>query len=77
MLALYQSLSPAQRPVILEIMRQVEIDTVSAIFGILDGSSTLDGKSADVELLHKTARSRTRLDGDLQDLFLATVEDEG
>lgn len=68
-LDLYQSLAPAQREVILEIMRQVEIDTVSGIFGILDGE--------DFELFHKTAKSRVRLNGDLQDLFLGKVEDDG
>ena len=73
-LELYRSLSPAHRKVILEIMRQVSIDTIAEIFGILDGSSGLDGRSEDFELFHKTAKSRVRLNGDLQDLFLAKVE---
>jgi len=73
-LDLYRSLSPAQRKVILEIMRQVEIDTVSEIFGILDGTNAINGKVEDFELIHKTSKASVRLNGDLQDLFLEKTE---
>lgn len=74
LLALYRSLAPAQRRVLLEIMRQVEIDTVSEIFGILDGTSALRGAIEDFELVHGSGKKRVRLNGELQDRFLATVE---
>lgn len=73
---LYRSLSPAHRKVILEIMRQVEIDTVSEIFGILDGTNQINGKFEKFDLIHKTGKSSVRLNGDLQDLFLEKVETE-
>lgn len=76
-LALYRSLPRGQRKVILDIMRQVQIDTVSHVFGILDGSTGLDGRARDFELTAKARKRKVRLDGDLQDLFLALEEERG
>ena len=74
-LALHRSLPPRQRRVILEIMRQVQVDTLSEIFGILDGESALGGRIQEFELVHKRPRgARVRLNGDLQDLFLGRAE---
>ena len=39
LLTLYRGLPPRQRKVVLEIMRQVQVDTVSELFGIFDGTS--------------------------------------
>jgi hypothetical protein len=44
-LDLYRSLPRRHRKVLLEIMQQVTIDTLSEVFGILDGSSALGGRS--------------------------------
>jgi hypothetical protein len=74
-LDLYRSLPRRQKRVMLDIMRQVEVDTLSHVFGILDGSSQLGGRFQDFELFHRGRRgARTRLDGDLQDLFLNKTE---
>jgi hypothetical protein len=72
---LYDTLSPAQKKVLLAIMRQVAIDTVSHLFGILDGSSSIRGRFEDFDLIHRS--SATKLDGDLQDLFLEIAEEKG
>ena|SRR5690349_12546215 len=74
-LDLYRSLPRRQRKVILEIMRQVQVDTVSHLFGILDGSSGLDARVDGFELIAKTRKRKVRLNGDLQDLFLALEEE--
>lgn len=74
-LALYRSLPRSQRKVVLDIMRQVQVDTVSHLFGILDGSTGLDGRAMDLELTARARKRRVRLDGGLQDLFLALEEE--
>jgi hypothetical protein len=74
LLTLYRGLPPRQRKVVLEIMRQVQVDTVSELFGIFDGTSPLAGQSENFELLHKKGGGRVRLNGDLQDLFLEKIE---
>ncbi len=73
-LTLHLSLSKAERAVLFEIMRQVRVDTVSELFGILDGSSALEGPREDFVL---TAQSNNqKLNGNLQDLFLEAEERE-
>jgi hypothetical protein len=74
LLAFYRGLPARQRKVVLEIMRQVQVDTVSELFGILDGTSALAGRSESFELFHKKGPRRVRLSGDLQDLFLEKIE---
>jgi predicted RNA polymerase sigma factor len=69
----FDSLSSTDRQLVLRIMRQVAIDTVSTMFGILDGTSPMPGGLEDFKLTHKA----TRLNGDLQDLFLEAVEEAG
>ena len=73
-LELYRSLPGRQRKVIFEIMRQVQVDTLSEIFGIVDGTSSLNGRFETFELVHKAGRRRVRLNGDLQDLLLEKEE---
>lgn len=73
---LYRSLSAAHRKVVLEIMRQAQIDAVSEIFGILDGTNQINGTFEEFDLIHKTRKSSVRLNGDLQDLFLERTEAE-
>ncbi|HEY7499464.1 MAG TPA: hypothetical protein VH740_13185 [Vicinamibacterales bacterium] len=73
-LDLYRSLPPRHRKVITEIMRQVQVDTVSEMFGIFDGTSALNGRIEKFELIHAVGRARVRLNGDLQDLLLNEVE---
>jgi hypothetical protein len=69
----FDSLSSADRQVLLRIMRQVAIDTVSTMFGILDGTSSLMGRFESFELKH----NGTRLTGELQDAFIVAIEEAG
>ena len=73
-LTLHGSLSEADRVVLFEIMRQVRVDTVSEIFGILDGSSPLDGPRENFVLVSQS--DNRKLNGNLQDLFLEAEERE-
>lgn len=53
------------------ILKQVIIDTVSHIFGVLDGSSTLSEGDFDINVEINDINT----EGELQDTFLAFVED--
>ena len=72
LLTLYHALSSEQKSVFVEVMRQVRIDTVSEILGILDGSCALEGSREDFVLT--TTSDSQKLNGDLQDLFLEADE---
>ncbi len=71
-LGLYRSMNAEQQTILLEAMRQVRVDTVSEIFGILDGSSALEGPREDFSLT--TTSDRQKINGSLQDLFLEADE---
>lgn len=73
-LTLHRSLSDGDRAVLFEIMRQVRVDTVSELFGILDGSSALEGPREDFALTSQP--DNRKLNGNLQDLFLEAEERE-
>ncbi len=64
----YNSLSHENKEVLLSIIKQITVDTVSNIFGIIDGSSSLDGKFEDFTLLYNN--NGQKLNGDLQDILL-------
>ena len=66
-LALFNKLNQNDREVLLKIMRQVSIDSVACIFGIIDGISTFDDKRTEFSL---TTISGEKLSGDLADLIL-------
>lgn len=70
-LALYDSLDDRGKAVLLMIMRQVAVDSVSNVFGILDGSSS---SSIGREVLSLLDGANNKLNGNLQDLFLASEE---
>jgi hypothetical protein len=72
LLGLYDSMNAEQRAVLLEAMRQIRVDTVSEIFGILDGSAALEAPREDLALT--TIQGGQKLNGDLQDLFLELEE---
>ena len=71
--SLFESLSTANQETLLRIMRQVSVDTVSYLFGVLDGSSSVGGNFEDFDLMHR--KSSAKISGDLQDLFLEAEED--
>ena len=77
--SLYQSLSQEQRSTVIELVRQVQVDTLSNFLGILDGSSTLSGYKGDFLLAYyenEPQNIQNNLAGDLQDIFLE-IEEEG
>jgi hypothetical protein len=71
-LGLHAALTPEQRAVLFEIMRQTMVDTVSNVFAILDGVSSMDGSKEDFVLASKT--DPQKINGNLQDLFLEIEE---
>lgn len=73
-LTLYHSLDEREQKVLFEIMRQVAVDTVSNLFGVLDGTTPLD--NSDEEFLLTSEADGQRLNGNLQDLFLEAEERE-
>jgi len=69
-LALFNQLSPSQRDIFFEVVRQVSVDTTSNVLGVIDGANALEGVDAGFELMC----GNQQLNGDLQSLFL--VEEE-
>lgn len=70
-LELYHSFDDKQKDVFMNIVKQTMIDTISSVFGVLDGSSTLSGGDFEFEV---------RINGistedELQDTFLELVEE--
>ena len=69
--SLYASLESEQQDILLEIMRQVAIDTVSNVFAIMDGVTELEGQDGAV----RVQCGADELSGELQDRFLEQFED--
>lgn len=69
-LELYRSFDDNQKNVFLDIVRQTIIDTISSIFGVLDGSSTLSGGDFEFEVKINGVST----EDELQDTFLNFVE---
>ncbi len=72
LLAFYGRLEPLDRELLLRVMRQVMVDTVSSLLGVLDGATKLENVPDDIQV----SICDERLDGDLQEVFLAAEEDE-
>lgn len=70
-LELYRSFDDRQKKVFWDIVKQTMIDTISSVFGVLDGSSTLSG--GDFEFEVKINGIGT--EDELQDIFLGFVEE--
>lgn len=71
-LALFKKLNSDERDVFFKIPKQVSIDTVSNVAGILDGSSEA-GLKGELQIISKSGK---RLSGCLQDHFLEAIEEE-
>jgi hypothetical protein len=69
----YARQSPADRDVLISIVRQAIIDTASTILAVLDGVACLPGYTEDFSLRY--GANPEPLNGELQDLFLAAEED--
>jgi hypothetical protein len=72
-LALFATLQEDQREVFFQVLRQIQVDTVSNVLGIVDGSSFLAEAAPQLEL---RVVGGAKLSGDLQDYFLAQEEDD-
>lgn len=70
-LSLFNDLNAEQKEILFEVVRQVTVDTTSNILGVIDGVNALD--CADEQFV-LTCEDGSRLNGDLQSLFL--VEEE-
>lgn len=69
-LTLFGALSPEQREVFFEVVRQVAVDTTSNVLGVVDGVNGLEGIEGEFEL----RLGGNKLSGDLQSQFL--IEEE-
>ncbi len=69
----FSNLSDEDKVIFFKILRQITIDTVSNILGILDGVSTIEGYDGFFKLLIEG--NDTPINGDLLDLFLGYIED--
>lgn len=69
----YLSMNEDQRSALRLIARQAMIDTTSTILGILDGTTLLENYRENFCLSYGS--SSQRLNGDLQDYFLASLEE--
>lgn len=68
---MYESMSDEQKKTLLWIIRQTQIDTISEVFGVIDGSSTLIGCDFETDMLID-GENTERL---LQDLFLEHIQE--
>lgn len=67
-LSFFKTLNNEQREIFFSILRQLEVDTVSNILGILDGTSFFNKQIEDFELT--TSANIEKINGELQDIFL-------
>lgn len=71
-LPIYKSLTKEQRLAFLQFLRLIQVNTLSHVFGILDGSTDLS--DSDESFVLKTEQSEDVINGDLQDIFLEMEE---
>lgn len=71
---IYRDLGSDQQALFVSFLRLIQVNTVSHIFGILDGSTYLSDESESFIL--KTENGDDLLNGDLQEIFLELEEEE-
>jgi hypothetical protein len=71
-LSFFHKLDADSKKIFFEILRQIEVDTISNIFGVLDGVSRLEGQQENFKLV--TENSTEAINGELQDRFLELEE---
>ncbi len=69
---LYVTLDQKQKEIYYEIIRQVMIDTISSVFGILDGTTSINGMECNIEV----AINGCSTEHELQDVFLEKIEEK-
>jgi hypothetical protein len=72
MLSIYKKLSPQEKEKFIQFMRLIQVNTVSHIFGIIDGSTYLSEENDGMVLSTEDGET---ISGDLQDLFLEMEEE--
>ena len=70
----FNKLDNEGKQMLFEIIKEVEVDTISCIFGILDGVIWIDGQENDFILTIEDSESI--INGDLQSIFLEKEEDD-
>lgn len=70
-LKLYSNLSDEDREIFFIVIKEITIDTISSLFGIIDGCATIDDKGIEPTLL----LGGQDTEGELLDLFLEYVEE--
>lgn len=74
-LTLYNQLDEEAREILLEIVKQTMKDTISNVFGLLDGVNWPESQQEGYHLQTESGREG-RINGNLQDIFLQ-MEEEG
>ena len=69
---MYQQMDPEQQKLMMHIIEVVMVDTVSHIFGVIDGSSPLNDSDMEATLLLDDVDS----EGELQDSFIGYLQEE-
>ncbi|AHX14776.1 hypothetical protein [Dyella jiangningensis] len=69
-LTIFSDLSAEQREVLIELTRQVAIDTTANVLGVIDGTRALEDVDGEFRLTY----GARNLAGDLQSLFLERAE---
>ena len=72
-ISFYECLSEENKVILMKLIEQTIIDTISNMLGVIDGSSTLKDCSLEPKLL----LDNNDTDGELQDCFLAFIEEQG
>lgn len=70
-IGLYKDLSDDNKEILMRIIKQTMIDTISNVFGIIDGSSTLKNCTIQPKLFLDSVDT----EGELQDYFLTFIEE--
>lgn len=68
---IFVNLSEKEKQSVIDMIKIVMTDTASTIFGMLDGTHSVNNIDEDFQLIY----DNEEIQGDLQDLFLALVED--
>jgi len=74
LIVFYNKLSESEKKFLLEIIRQIIVDTASNFFSILDGNSFLQGQPDNLFLSFEK-HQEMKLNGNLQDIFLEFDEE--
>lgn len=71
-LKLFSALDKEQKEVFLQVIRQIMVDTISNVFGVIDGVNPVGGENGEFFLTYDG--DTEPLNGDLQSIFLAEEE---